>query len=105
MLLGELMEQLNQIKEVWKDILWLSLWDLFFLISRFSHCICFSCDTVVDQSGRVCLFFPSSPPSSQQSICMWMGGWFCVEHGVSVVNKRDDTKEDTVCIAKRREEK
>ena len=34
---------------------------------------------------------------------MWMGGWFCVEHGVSVVNKRDDTKEDTVCIAKRRE--
>ena len=65
------MEQLNQIEEVWKDILWLSLWDLFFLISRLSHCICFSCDTVVDQSGRVCLFLP---PPLQSTINLHVDG-------------------------------
>ena len=69
------MEQLNQIEEVWKDILWLSLWDLFFLISRLSHCICFSCDTVVDQSGRVCLFLPPPPPVNNQFACGWEDGF------------------------------
>jgi hypothetical protein len=72
------MEQLNQIEEVWKDILWLSLWDLFFLISRFSDYICFSCDTVVkfvvwgDQSGRVCLCL--LPPPLQSTINLPVDG-------------------------------